>query len=365
MLFPGATVAQNTPLQVVSDTAVVNILSVQTDSFPQISVNFKAQTQNNYPLWQLDSSQIKVFEGQTPCIINRLIPVSKQKPVQLGLILDRSTSMATNPNADLWDILLGNHLLPVHKQPYTKAKKAISYFLQNFDYTKDSVTIVAFATKCLMTQHSNDTTYLQNQLNKFALGNSTAFYDAIDHALVRLHNKTGNKVIVALTDGNDNTSKRSLKTILKTVNYLDIPVYIIALGDVNHYPLQQIATQSGGQLYQTNNPAKLTSIYQEIRKKILAVYNVTYASTNFNEADSLRAFSLQLTIDTLFCPKDTHQIELTTHAMQTIRKTNLIQAQKQKQKIWGGLAIITTVAVGSFLFIYFRKRRKQNPEAQA
>jgi len=104
-------------------------------------------------------------------------------------------------------------------------------------------------------------------------GQSTAFGDAIGLAISVFENSdTKNRVLIALTDGNDTGSKVPPVEAAKVAARYDIKIYTIAIGDpsavgeekVDLNVLTQMSDITGGKSFQALNRKELQRVYQEI-----------------------------------------------------------------------------------------------------
>lgn len=104
-------------------------------------------------------------------------------------------------------------------------------------------------------------------------GQSTAFGDAIGLAIGVFENtQTKNRVLIVLTDGNDNSSRVPPVDAAKVAAAYDIKIYTIAIGDptavgeekVDLAVLDEIANVTGGRSFQALNRDELQRAYREI-----------------------------------------------------------------------------------------------------
>ena len=104
-------------------------------------------------------------------------------------------------------------------------------------------------------------------------GPSTAFGDAVGLSISVFQNsETENRVLIALTDGNDNGSKVPPVEAAKIAAANNIKIYTIAIGDpeavgeekVDLNVLEEVANLTGGQSYQALNREELKGVYQQI-----------------------------------------------------------------------------------------------------
>ena len=128
-----------------------------------------------------------------------------------------------------------------------------------------------------------------------------------------LKNKNGLNIVVALTDGVDNSSSKDIKQITKNASDSRIPVYTIGFQGKNYTKkrmnrtnnpdticiscLDFISTSTDGKRYNTSNINQLENIYSDIYKKIASIYKLTYKSSNFIEEDTIRLVNLNFKID--------------------------------------------------------------------
>ncbi len=93
---------------------------------------------------------------------------------------------------------------------------------------------------------------------------STALYDAIYMGLTDTALESGQRAVVAFTDGYENASTHTQSDIVGYAQSNGIPIYTIGLGYADSASLQTIATQTNGQYYEAPDSAQLAAIYQQI-----------------------------------------------------------------------------------------------------
>jgi Ca-activated chloride channel family protein len=259
----------------------VDVIKVTPDEFPTISILFEA-IKNNKPLFGLSKEKIKVTENGESCEIVSLKEISDNYPVNISLIIDHSGSMRIDA-AQLYDTLTGKYLLSYeikdgkllekypegYVQPIENAKKAVKEFIATINNERDSIQIIDFSTLVdIQSSFSNNKEYLGSWIDSMKADFSTAFLDAINVSLDSIKKHSGIKVIVALSDGMDNSSHVSLENIIKKAKELKIPIYTIGLGNVDIKFLTEISKSTGGAFYYTRNSNSLDIIYREIQKRI-------------------------------------------------------------------------------------------------
>ena len=113
---------------------------------------------------------------------------------------------------------------------------------------------------------------------------------------------------MALTDGMDN---KSWKSIEKTVGFSvkhGIPVLTIGLGSmaqsgqeegIYEAPLKLLAERAGGRYYYAPDSAQLTKIYRDIAIMLQSSYEMTYVSPNQIKDGTTRAVVVSMSNDDL------------------------------------------------------------------
>ncbi|PRQ03093.1 FG-GAP repeat protein [Enhygromyxa salina] len=95
----------------------------------------------------------------------------------------------------------------------------------------------------------------------------TAIHDAVD-AVFQTLPVGANSAVFMLTDGEDNSSTISMEEVSDTSKALDIPIYISPIGDFNGSTLQDLASQSGGELFAQIPPDEIPATFFWMRAKM-------------------------------------------------------------------------------------------------
>ena len=346
-----------------ADTADLTILNIYPDSFPNVSVVFKAETRKGEPVWNLTKEKMKVKENLQNCDVISLEQISKNKPINLGIVIDHSGSMQEDIS-QLYDkdgmalYTFDANFNPVLPKGYTSpidnAKTAVKTFVTSFDSKKDFISITGFSNtvdrKLSLTQNIGE---INSIVDSMQADFSTALYDAMITSIDEIKNSNGVKVLVVLTDGQDNSSKSKWNDVADKAIKEDIPIYIIGLGNVNKDTLQLIAKSTKGQFYFTQSSSSLNTVYAAISKQVQAFYNLVYSSPNFSSADSTRQIELSFDTDSVFLITNPATFNLSSEVVVFIEK-------KEKQKeylLYGGIATAILIASGAILFYYRRKKK--------
>jgi Ca-activated chloride channel family protein len=347
------------------DTAELTILNIYPDSFPSVSVVFKAETKTGQPVWNLTKEKMQVKENQQACEVISLEKISKIKPINISVVIDHSGSMAqdasqlVDKDGKLLFSISENGTIEMPKGyviPIDAAKKAVKEFASTFNFQKDYISIVGFSAKVdKILPLSKDLKSINSMVDGMNADANTALYDGMFAGVEQLDKADGLKVLVVLTDGWDNASTHKWKEVVEVANKNEIPVYIIGLGDVNADTLKQISASTRGQFFYAKSSNQLGDIYALIGKQIQAFYNLVYSSKNISEADTLRQVELSFDVDSLYLITHTSDTKVPSEVL-----TYLTQKEKEKQYwLYGKIALGTLVAAG-ILFFTFRSRKNKS-----
>lgn len=347
-----------------ADTVDLKILNIYPDSFPNVSVVFKAESRKGEPVWNLTKEKMTVKENSQNCDVVSLEQISKNKPINLGIVIDHSGSMMMD-QSQLFDqngnplFYFDGYSIPVFPQGYTSpidnAKSAVKTFVSTFNAKKDFISVIGFSSivdkKLALTQNIPK---INSFVDSMQADYSTALYDAMISGIDEIKKADGVKVLVVLTDGQDNSSKSNWNEVIEKANKENIPIYIVGLGDVNTSTLSLITKSTQGQFYLVQASSSLNKVYAEISKKVQAFYSLVYSSTNFTSADSSRQIELSFDIDSIYLVSSPSTQNFPAELIDFVAK----KEREKRNVMYGGIGLAILLTTGTLLF-YF-KRRKTN-----
>lgn len=205
-------------------------------------------------------------------------------PVSMGLVIDNSGSMRDKrPRVNEAALTLVQS-----SNPNDEA------FVVNFndDYYLD-----------LDKDFTNSIPELKEALERIDARGSTAFYDALigsmDHAKKGHKDK---KVLLAVTDGEDNASRNTLEKTIREIQKSNVVIYTIGLftdEDKKNRKkatraLKEIADASGGVAYFPENVADVHSICEQVAKDIRNQYTLAYYPSNARKDGTYRAVQVEV-----------------------------------------------------------------------
>jgi len=187
-------------------------------------------------------------------------------PVTAGLVVDHSGSMGNKRD----EVMQGARAFVQASNPQDLE------FVVNFS---DTVTFglppdIPF---------TNNTEDLQAALLATPLSGKTALYDAVAAALERLRkDQRDKKVLLLISDGGDNASKRNFTQVLRMAQSASVVIYTIGLfeeygADQNPKVLKKFSEETGGNAYFPNSAAEVVSVCQQIAADIRHQYTLGYS----------------------------------------------------------------------------------------
>lgn len=395
------------------DTTKLSVISVTPDSFPRVSLLFKAATQSGKPIWNLSALDLRVEENGQACKVVSLEKISKSKPVKVMLVVDHSGSMESDAVLGKWYAGLNMDSLPDdstlvtdtlvtysnektafdtllpgewliskripdppawYRPPFHYARKGVYDFIASMDMQKDSFGIVGFDDsvdyRLPLTQNVGAA---HNMMEGMGPDGGTAFYDGVLTALKQFRNENDKELcaVIALTDGQDNSSHIGLHRLTKEANKLGIPVYVIGLGDVNKPVLTSLAKKTGGDCYFTSNAKKIGAIYLDISRRLQSVYELVYESPNLASSDTSRDVTLRFDVDSIYLAENQLAFLLPDEALARLKSKEkvqevrtVVQAPAPEESSALPVLIAVTVAVAGAGVLIARSSKKRQQQQQ-
>jgi len=230
----------------------------------------------------LKEENFRVFEDKA----EQKLSVFKREdiPVSMGLVIDNSGSMRDKrPRVNEAALTLVQA-----SNPQDEA------FVVNFndDFYLD-----------LDKDFTNSVPELKEALERIDSRGSTALYDAIIGSMDHLKKASKDKrVLLIVTDGEDNTSRNSLEKTVREIQKTNTVIYTIGLlGDENkkaksraRKALKEIAEASGGLAFFPENVDDVHNICEQVAHDIRNQYTLAYYPTNTKRDGTFRAVQVEI-----------------------------------------------------------------------
>ena len=249
----------------------------------QVDISFvelftAAADKTGRPVPGLTKSDFKVEEDGQPQEVLRFETVT-DLPVHVEVMLDLSASMEAN---------------------LEDARQAALSFLEKAVQPKDRAAIVTFNDRpTLAVKLTNEPSTLAAGLAGLKAERGTALYDSLVFGLYYLSAIKGQRAVLVLSDGNDESSKFSFDDTLDYARRTGIAIYTIGLGlgrgerDARK-KLQRFAEETGGQAFAIESVTELPKIYDQILLELRSKYYLAYQSSNASPSEKFRTVEVKV-----------------------------------------------------------------------
>lgn len=190
-------------------------------------------------------------------------------PVAAGLVFDNSTSMVSRHAL----VMAGSHAFVTSSHPEDELFTVVFNEHVRLGLQEG----VAF---------TRSQPQIKASLAKYPAGGQTALFDAVIEALDHLEMATLQKrVLIVLSDGDDNASRHSEADMLHRASRSDALVYTISTADFAHQSgkpsvLKKLAARTGGVAYFPDSEAEIVADFTEVAQNIRRGYSIGYVPTN-------------------------------------------------------------------------------------
>ncbi|HEY1760179.1 MAG TPA: VWA domain-containing protein [Bryobacteraceae bacterium] len=241
----------------------------------EVDVYVSVGDKDGKPITGVPKSAFKILENGVEQPIK--VFSNEDVPVSMGIVIDNSGSMR-DKKANV---------------------NAASMGLVKASNPSDEVFIIGFNDNAYMDQEfTSDTKLLEAALDKTETRGGTAMRDAIHLALDYMKGqcaactvkgaKRDKKVILVITDGNDNTSDETLEQLVREARQSGVLIYSIGLLDQEiagearaaKRALKALAEASGGMDYYPKTLAEVEKITPQVAKEIRNQYLLGYTPLN-------------------------------------------------------------------------------------
>ena len=240
----------------------------QTSQGQPVKLYLTVRDKKGRPVTDLRQDEVRVFEYNKEQTVESLA-LAPREPIALGLLFDTSGSRR--------DVMPGAE------------RTGALQFIQRVIGKSDQAFVLKFSNDGQMVvDFTEDLVKLERGI-QLAIATrphgSTALYDAIEWSCrERLSKRKGRRILVVVSDGNDNASKKPLKTALHLARSTGTAVFFIFLGDeTTIYTLRrsvrmaiqitkEISDQTGGFVLFVDRPKGFEEAFQFLAEEISHEY---------------------------------------------------------------------------------------------
>jgi VWFA-related protein len=232
------------------------------------------------PVPGLLKENFQVYEDKAPQQIESFS--HEDVPVTVGLVVDNSGSMRPKRT----DVIAAAMAFVRSSNP------ADQMFVVNFN---EHVSLGLPAAL----PFTNNAAQLETALSRNAISGMTALYDAIATGLEQLQKgKWDKKVLIVVSDGGDNASKRNLAQVLSMVNQSNAVIYTLGIFDEtdedrNPRVLSQLSRASGGEAFFPKTLQEILPICEQVAQEIRSQYSIAFVPTNRKQDGAYRTIDVK------------------------------------------------------------------------
>lgn len=178
---------------------------------------------------------------------------SVNQGVSIAFVLDQSGSMSWN-------------------DPNGMRLSLTNEFIQKLDSEKDKAGIILFSNYLdIRAELTNDKTKLNQAVQNIGNTGGTDGSLGLNAGIRQLisDNSSSQKSIIFMTDGEDTQTSYSYETLIQTAKDNNIKIYTIGLGSVDRQQLQDIADDTGGSFYYTDQVSGLIDSFSKAESETI------------------------------------------------------------------------------------------------
>jgi Ca-activated chloride channel homolog len=213
---------------------------------------------------------------------------AEDAPVSVGLVVDLSGSMADGMD---------------------RVREAVDEFFKHAD-PRDDYFVVTFGSRAkLLADTTQSTATIQAKLGQMKPQGGTALADAIYLGLDKLKSAAyGRKVLLVISDGGDNMSRHSLRSVKNRAKESDVQIYAIAVCDApaiaftrkleekfGRQWLTQVTGVTGGRMIAVENAEEIPDAASQISREMRNQYVLGYRPPDLTQDGKWRKIKVRVT----------------------------------------------------------------------
>jgi Ca-activated chloride channel homolog len=247
---------------------------------------FFAATDHGKSVSDLSLNDVVIRDaGKAPASVVKFRNES-QLPLRLGLVIDTSSS--------------------VTRQFPFEQKAAAAFLQKSLTDKKDQAFVVGFSSDVLLVQDlSSDDTKISEGIQQLAPSGGTALWDAVKFASDKLgalrEDQPVAKILVVISDGDDNSSSATLKEAIDSAERHEVTLYTVstrefASTDANALiadrAMKALAERTGGAAFFPNSLGDLNHRLADLQEVIRSRYLISYKPSQFQADGSYRTIDV-------------------------------------------------------------------------
>jgi Ca-activated chloride channel homolog len=224
--------------------------------------------------------------GKPPAVVTNFRNES-ELPLRLGLVIDTSASITTQ---------------------FAFEQKAAAKFLnKSLTGKNDLAFVVGFSSAVLLVQDlTGDRASIDRGIDELAAGGGTSLWDAVKFASDKLgslaEERPVAKILVVISDGEDNSSSATMKEAIESAERQEVIVYTVSTREfagqnnpgafIDDRTMRALAARTGGAAFFPGSLGNLDRRLSDLQQVIRSRYLVSYKPAQFEADGSYRTIAV-------------------------------------------------------------------------
>jgi len=281
------------PLPVLSQNPATQVLDTKTDESDKaknlvvnvdlVNVLFTVTDRRGKLVTDLSQKELKLLEDNR---VQSITNFSRETdlPLTIALLIDTSTS--------------------IRDRFKFEQEAAIDFLYRTIRPRKDKGLLITFDSAIELVQdYSDNPEVLAKAIRQVRPGGGTKMLDAIYLACQeKLKSETGRKLIILISDGDDNLSLETVNSALEMAQRSDVAIFTISTNSSGFFGLtapkadkllKRLADETGGRAFFPFKAEDLSQSFQDIAAELRSQYSLAYRSSNVNRDGTFRAIKIE------------------------------------------------------------------------
>ena len=281
------------PLLVLSQNPATQVLDTKADESDKaknlvinvdlVNVLFTVTDRRGKLVTDLAQKELKLLEDNR---VQSITNFSRETdlPLTIALLIDTSTS--------------------IRDRFKFEQEAAIDFLYRTIRPRKDKGLLITFDSAIELVQdYSDNPEILAKAIRQVRPGGGTKMLDAIYLACQeKLKSETGRKLIILISDGDDNLSLETVTSTLEMAQRSDVAIFTISTNSSGFFGLtapkadkllKRLADETGGRAFFPFKAEDLSQSFQDIATELRSQYSLAYRSSNVNRDGTFRAIKIE------------------------------------------------------------------------
>jgi Ca-activated chloride channel homolog len=183
---------------------------------------------------------------------------------------------------------------------------AIEFFYSTLKRGKDRACVISFDSGVdLLQDFTDDPEKLADKVRQIRAGGGTALYDALYLGVTKqLAGQSGRRIVILITDGDDNSSRVSLTETLEAAQKNDVTIYSISTNSAAYFgskeqergdkTLKKFSEDTGGKAFFPLKIQDLASSFLDIHDELRSQYQIGYRTANTKQDGAFRKIRIDI-----------------------------------------------------------------------